>query len=122
MTDGGRQLTQGTYMDLLTQRQTAELTRLSGRTLERHRLAGTGPKFVRLGRRILYRRDDIEAWIADCTCSSTSEAEARAAGREVAALRAVRPSPYRDSAHRTRRSTNPALPNLPSEDLASLTG
>jgi predicted DNA-binding transcriptional regulator AlpA len=67
-------------MDLLTQQQTAEVTRLSGRTLERHRWAGTGPKFVRLGRRVFYRRADLEAWIAECTCRSTSEAD-RAAAR-----------------------------------------
>ena len=63
-------------MDLLTQPQAAELTRLSGRTLERHRLAGTGPKFVRLGRRVLYRRDDLEQWLIECTYRSTSEADA----------------------------------------------
>jgi len=66
-------------MDLLTQHETAGKTRLSERTLERHRLAGTGPKFVRLGRRVFYRRDNLEAWIADCTSRSTSEADEKAA-------------------------------------------
>jgi hypothetical protein len=64
-------------MDLLTQPEAAEVTRLSERTLERHRLAGTGPAFVRLGRRIFYRREVLEAWIANCTCRSTSEADIR---------------------------------------------
>ena len=62
-------------MDLLTQPETAEKTRLSERTLERHRLTGTGPKFVRLGRRVLYRREDVEEWIAANICSSTSEVD-----------------------------------------------
>jgi|SRR6267378_3470042 hypothetical protein len=68
-------------MDLLTQHESARATRLSERTLERHRLAGTGPKFVRLGRRVFYRRDDLEAWVADCTSRSTSEADAKAERR-----------------------------------------
>ena len=72
-------------MHLLDQHQTAELTRLSERTLERHRSAGTGPKFVRLGRRVLYDRDDLAAWIGDCTYSSIAEAEAEAARRDFSA-------------------------------------
>ena len=64
-------------MNLLTQQEAAEATRLSPRTLERHRLAGTGPKFVRLGRRVLYRREDVEEWIAANICRSTSEADAK---------------------------------------------
>jgi len=66
-------------MDLLTQLETAEQTRLSQRTLERHRLTGTGPKLVRLGRRVLYRREDVEEWIAANICRSTSEVDATAA-------------------------------------------
>jgi predicted DNA-binding transcriptional regulator AlpA len=65
-------------MNLLTQPETADETRLSERTLERHRLTGTGPKFVRLGRRVLYRREDVEEWIAANICRSTSEADAMA--------------------------------------------
>jgi predicted DNA-binding transcriptional regulator AlpA len=65
-------------MYLLTQQEAADETRLSGRTLERHRLAGTGPKFVRLGRRVLYRREDVEAWVASNICRSNLEADAMA--------------------------------------------
>lgn len=57
----------------LTQREAAEALRLSERTLERHRLTGTGPKFVKAGRRVLYRPADIEAWAAANTFGSTSE-------------------------------------------------
>ena len=63
-------------MDLLTPRETAADTRLSERTLERHRLTGTGPKFVRLGSRVLYRRQNLEEWVANCTVTSTAEAYA----------------------------------------------
>jgi excisionase family DNA binding protein len=59
-------------MTLLTQREAAELMSLSERTLERWRVAGDGPKFVRLGRSIRYRLTEIEAHIAACSVSSTS--------------------------------------------------
>jgi predicted DNA-binding transcriptional regulator AlpA len=58
---------------LLTQRQTALLLRLSERTLERHRVAGTGPLFVRAGRVVRYRESDLEAWIGSRVVGSTSE-------------------------------------------------
>lgn len=59
---------------LLTQAETAELLRLSERTLERWRVVGSGPVFCKLGKRVLYRRDDLEKWIASHLCASTSEA------------------------------------------------
>jgi predicted DNA-binding transcriptional regulator AlpA len=61
---------------LLTQRQTSEIVSLSERTLERLRVSGTGPRYVKLGRRVAYRQADIEAWIASRVVSSTSEAGA----------------------------------------------
>ncbi|MGH6661159.1 MAG: helix-turn-helix transcriptional regulator [Rhodospirillales bacterium] len=60
----------------LTQHEAAAYLRLSPRTLERHRVAGTGPAFVKAGRRILYRRDEIDAWAAQRTFTSTAEVEA----------------------------------------------
>ena len=69
----------------LTQNEAAELLRLSPRTLERHRVAGTGPKFTKLGRRVVYRFSELEAWATERTFTSTSEAdEALAAGPEAA--------------------------------------
>jgi hypothetical protein len=47
---------------LFNQRQAAHLLRLSVRTLERHRVAGTGPRFVRLGRLVRYRAVDLADW------------------------------------------------------------
>jgi excisionase family DNA binding protein len=32
-------------------------------TLRHWRLTGYGPKAARIGRRVLYRRSDVEAWI-----------------------------------------------------------
>ncbi|MFZ0526935.1 MAG: helix-turn-helix domain-containing protein [Xanthobacteraceae bacterium] len=44
---------------LLSQKQTAQILGLSVRTLERYRLAGTGPRYARLGRLIRYRKCDL---------------------------------------------------------------
>lgn len=46
---------------------------LSGRTLEKHRCTGTGPVFRKLGGRVVYAIDDLEAWAADRARNSTSD-------------------------------------------------
>lgn len=49
---------------LLNTREAAELTGLKPNTLERMRLFGNGPSFIRLGAKaIKYRRSDVLAWI-----------------------------------------------------------
>jgi excisionase family DNA binding protein len=58
---------------LLTQRECAAALRLSERTLERLRVSGGGPAFVKAGRSIRYREADLERWIAGRVVSSTSE-------------------------------------------------
>jgi len=60
-------------MRLLTQSEAACELRLSERTLERLRLTGDGPKFIKASRRVLYRLEDLETWIASRVRSSTSE-------------------------------------------------
>ena len=62
----------------LTQSETAKLLHLSERTLERRRVEGTGPKFIKAGRRVLYRQSEIENWTNQRTFTSTSEADAAA--------------------------------------------
>jgi excisionase family DNA binding protein len=57
---------------LLDQREAAKLLRLSERTLERLRVQGGGPRFVKAGRCVRYRETDLEAWIAARIVSSTS--------------------------------------------------
>jgi len=61
-------------MRLLTQSEAAQLLRLSERTLERLRLTGGGPKFIKAGRRVLYSAEHLEAWVASRVRTSTSEA------------------------------------------------
>lgn len=59
-----------------TTTEAAKYVRCSSRTLEAFRLGGTGPKFVKAGRRVLYRVSDLESWLQAQTFQSTSEAEA----------------------------------------------
>ena len=49
--------------ELLTIDEAAELLRAPVATLRYWRHLGTGPRSFRLGRRVLYRRDDLHAWI-----------------------------------------------------------
>lgn len=49
---------------LLRQREVAELLHVSTRTLEKWRVSGHGPRFVKVGRGCLYRVEDIESWLA----------------------------------------------------------
>jgi excisionase family DNA binding protein len=58
---------------LLTQREAGRVLRLSERTLERLRVSGTGPVYVKAGRLVRYREADLEAWIASRVVGSTSE-------------------------------------------------
>ena len=51
--------------DLLTIGEAAELLRAPVATLRYWRHLGTGPRSFRLGRRVLYRRDDVTAWVED---------------------------------------------------------
>ena len=46
----------------LTQKDLAERWNVSVRTLERWRSLGEGPRFLRLGRRIVYRHADVESF------------------------------------------------------------
>jgi predicted DNA-binding transcriptional regulator AlpA len=58
---------------LLNQKQAAHVLGLSVRTLERHRVAGTGPRFTRLGRLVRYREVDLADWVNAGLRLSTSD-------------------------------------------------
>ncbi len=51
------------HPELLTIREAAALLRATIATLRYWRHLGTGPRSFRLGRRVLYRRDDLRARI-----------------------------------------------------------
>lgn len=56
----------------LTQAEVARRWCLSPRTLERWRWLGQGPAFLKLGGRVAYRLEDIEAFEAAQTRDATS--------------------------------------------------
>lgn len=58
---------------LWTQRQTAEYLGKVERTLERWRRDGVGPRYLRVGRTIRYRRADVDAWLAGREYASQAE-------------------------------------------------
>jgi len=53
--------------------EAARFLGLSGRTLEKHRYFGTGPVYRRIGGRVVYSVDDLQAWADLGTKLSTSE-------------------------------------------------
>jgi predicted DNA-binding transcriptional regulator AlpA len=59
----------------LNQKQLAERWGISPKTLERWRWLGQGPKFLKLGGRIAYRLEDIEAFETQQLRQVTGSAE-----------------------------------------------
>lgn len=58
-------------MAKMTQEQLAERWHLSPRTLEQWRWLGKGPKFIKIGARVLYDEGEIEAFEAAQQCQNT---------------------------------------------------
>lgn len=61
----------------LTTAEAADVVRLSPRTLERLRVQGTGPRYIKAGpgkrAKVLYRVADLQEWLEATTYHSTSE-------------------------------------------------
>ena len=61
----------------LTSQDVADLLHLSVRTLERMRVDGNGPRFLKAGTgkrsRVLYRLEDVQSWLESQAYHSTSE-------------------------------------------------
>lgn len=56
----------------LNQRELAERWNLSARSLERWRWLGEGPRFLKIGGRVVYRLQDIERYEAEQLRDSTT--------------------------------------------------
>jgi predicted DNA-binding transcriptional regulator AlpA len=52
--------------ELLTTPEVAMITRTPASTLRNWRNTGAGPRSFRLGKRVVYRHSDVQAWIATC--------------------------------------------------------
>ncbi len=53
--------------------EAARFLGLSGRTLEKHRTYGTGPTYRKLGGRVVYALEDLQAWVDIGLRQSTSD-------------------------------------------------
>jgi predicted DNA-binding transcriptional regulator AlpA len=53
--------------------EAARFLGLSGRTLEKHRTYGTGPKYRKIGGRVVYALEDLKAWADLGAKTSTSD-------------------------------------------------
>jgi predicted DNA-binding transcriptional regulator AlpA len=53
--------------------EAARFLGLSGRTLEKHRTYGTGPRYSKIGGRVVYAIADLQAWVSRGRKSSTSD-------------------------------------------------
>jgi hypothetical protein len=54
--------------DFLTQNEAAAELKICERTLDRWRRLRDGPPITKLGRRILYRRSSLQAWLCAREC------------------------------------------------------
>ena len=75
---------------------------LSGRTLEKHRTYGTGPLYRKIGGRVVYALQDLQAWADRGAKASTSDP-----GVGVV-LPARRPDASHGAGRDAGRSTRPA--------------
>ena len=75
----------------LTRKRLSELIDVSERTFERWRVEGTGPAFVKAGRKVLYRANDVEAWLLATRRQSTSSSSGNSLSDKNA-----RPEPHVD--------------------------
>jgi predicted DNA-binding transcriptional regulator AlpA len=57
----------------LRTKEAAHFLGLSARTLEKHRTYGTGPSYRKLGGRVVYAIDDLQAWTERGAVTSTSD-------------------------------------------------
>ena len=60
----------------LNQVELAARLKISPRTLERWRWTGEGPAFLKIGGRVVYRLEDVEAYECGRRCESTAQGTA----------------------------------------------
>lgn len=59
--------------EYLNTQQLAEKMKTSQRTLERWRMEGQGPEYYKLGRKVIYKSDDVIAYLEANKYSHTSQ-------------------------------------------------
>lgn len=59
--------------DILITSEAATYCRLGKPTLERYRITGDGPTYLKLGGAVRYRKADLDSWLESRLTRSTSE-------------------------------------------------
>lgn len=57
--------------ELLDEGELADLVGVTMDTLQRWRVQGTGPAYVKLGKSVFYHRSQVKAWIAESAVEPT---------------------------------------------------
>lgn len=96
----------------LRTKEAARFTGLSYRTLEKHRRFGTGPRYNKVGRRVLYAASDLTEWIKLGAKRSTSEPETVPPAKPIDPVKRVKQVP--DSAIVVEvEATGPVMLGIP---------
>ncbi len=66
-------------MNHLTTHRAAQELGISRHTLEAWRIKGIGPRFRKIGRRVLYEQGDLVVWASNQSRTSTSDSGSAAA-------------------------------------------
>jgi len=59
--------------EFLTTNEVATLTRTAPQTWRRYRCQGKGPRYTRIGTKVLYRSSDLQAWLDARTVENTAQ-------------------------------------------------
>ena len=62
-----------TKQKIMRTKEAANYCSLGKSTLEKKRLSGTGPAYMKLGRSVVYAVDDLDSWLLASRRLSTSE-------------------------------------------------
>src|SRR4051794_38015661 len=63
--------------ELLDYSELARITRKSIGTLRRYKLLGLGPRYLRIGRHVRFRREDVVDWLDSCACRGNTAHNSR---------------------------------------------
>jgi predicted DNA-binding transcriptional regulator AlpA len=70
--------------NLLSENEIAQIFGRSVPTLQKDRLRGNGPPYLKIGRLVRYRPSAVQAWLDEHTRQSTSDPGAASSQSEVA--------------------------------------
>lgn len=58
---------------ILSKKDYCEIYKISPTTEYRQRLSGAGPSYLKIGRKVMYRRSDVEDWLSNNTFQSRKD-------------------------------------------------